>query len=53
MLRLSDVQLPSRPLPGDRSAIGLAPDPGRSLADRPDETLRDCLRLAPPIGRLN
>ena len=33
--------------------LGLAVDPGCPFADLPDETLRDWLRLAPPIGRLN
>lgn len=30
----------------------LAADPGVSFADLRDETLRDWLRLSPPIGRL-
>jgi hypothetical protein len=31
----------------------LAADPGVPFADLPDETLRDWLRHAPPIGRLH
>ncbi|MBI3792754.1 MAG: hypothetical protein HY275_17995 [Gemmatimonadetes bacterium] len=31
----------------------LAADPGIAFADLPDETLRDWLRQAPPIGRLH
>ncbi len=31
----------------------LAADPGDPFADLPDETLRDWLRHAPPIGRLH